>query len=455
MATAEFSPLVHTGGLGDAVAGLTGALAGLGVEITVVLPAYAALGEAGEAGAGVGPAERVRKTQVGEIPVWLVDDPPSFGRDGIYGPQPGTAYADEWRRWGRFAQAVAGLAGDFDLVHCHDSQLGLVPHLTPVPCVFTVHNAGYPLTGPLDQVVEELGLPSALAEPLSLLEFHGLANYLKAGLIGAVQATTVSPGYARELALDEEVASGLDGVIRQLKRPLRGILNGIDTERFDPARDPDLPKGFDVDELAGRTVARQQLVDRIGMDGSGMLFGMVGRLTHQKGIELIDSVIDPLVEEGMRLVVMGSGEEDSTVRAWSDRHPGAVVHMPFERSLARLISAGCDAALMPSRFEPGGLANLYAMRYGCVPVVRLTGGLADSVIDEDEAPGQGNGFGFRAFLAAELAKTVRRAMRYHQHLPGLWEQMQRRGMAIDWSWQRAAVSYRELYASVLGTPGSG
>ncbi len=448
VATAELSPLVRTGGLGDAVAGLSRALA-RSADVTVVLPRYPAVADVGVRGPAAGPAAAVYTADLDGLPLLLVDDPEAFDRPGTpYGPTPGSEHEDSWWRWARFSLAVAAIAGGYDAVHLHDAHVGAVALVSPVPAVFTVHNPAHPVLGPLAETAALLGLgPEATALETGSLEWYGRANYLKAGLVGAAQATTVSPTFAVELAGTAEESFGLGALVRSLAPPLVGILNGIDAGVWDPAADPRLPAPYSADDLTGRADARAELLERAGLD-DGMLFGNVGRVSAQKGFPIVDPVVDDLVEEGFRLVMVGNGDLDPMLDAWVARHPGAVAHFEFGDEMARLTFGGADAYLMPSAFEPSGLGQLYAMRYGCPPVVRLTGGLADSVVDVDEDPGAGTGLGFRPYVAAEVAKTIRRAMRYRAAFPNLWAGMQRRGMEADWSWDRQAREYLELFDRV-------
>ncbi len=449
VATAELSPLARTGGLGDAVAGLSRALQRAGIDVMVAMPRYPDLADIGEPGAGAGPARAVYRGAYQGLPLALIDDPEAFDRPGTpYGPSPGMEHGDSWWRWGRFALAVAEVAEDADLVHLQDAHTGAVALISPVPCVFTVHNPAHPVLGPLLDAGMLLDVGGDATAPEGALEWYGRANYLKAGLVGSAQATTVSPTFAMELAGPADESFGLGDVVRALDPPLAGILNGIAAEQWDPATDPLLPAPFSADDLAGRTAARAALVKRAGLS-DGTVFGNVGRVSAQKGYPILDGSIDDLVAEGFRFVQVGNGDLDEMVDAWADRHPRAVAHFAFDDDIARLTFGGADAYLMPSRFEPSGLGQLYAMRYGCPPVVRLTGGLADTVVDLDEAPGSGTGFGFRPYLVAEAAKTIRRAMRYHQAFPDLWAAMQRRGMSEDLSWQRRAREYVDLYRAVL------
>lgn len=446
LVSAEFAPLATTGGLGDAIAGIGHALERLGLGVTVLMPRYQFLTALGEARPGEGPARALYRHQEGELQVLLVDDPEAFDRPGIYGPEPGTGYPDEWWRWARFCQAAAALSGQFDIVHLHDAQTAVTALLGSSPAVLTLHNAAYPVMGPFDEAVALLGDAPGLSERL---EWYGQANYLKAGILAADQVTTVSPGYARQIAEDPEVSSGLNEQIAALDHPVVGIMNGIDVDRFDPATDTAIPAPFDAGDLSGRVAARTELLEQTGLDGSGVVFGMVGRMARQKGLELLDPVIDDLIDRGLRLVAVGNGNEDYKVDAWVERAPHAVWHAPYTEELARLVWAGSDSFLMPSLFEPGGLGNLYAMRYGAPPVVRFTGGLANTVVDAVSGPGSANGFGFDDYTPEALEATVLRAMDVLRNQPELWAALQRVGMTTDWGWDPAARRYLEVYQGVL------
>lgn len=443
VATPEFAPLATTGGLGNAIAGLASALHDRGHDVTVALPRYSAIDVAATPAGG--PWHR---TDVEGVTVMLYEDGEAFFRSGLYGPIPGTAYDDNWWRFGRFSMAVADLAAGFEVVHLNDAHVGPVTLLTSTPTVMTLHNAAHGLLGPLVEVVELLGVDPAVAEPGAALEWYGEASYLKAGIVGATRVSTVSPTHARELA-DDATSFGLGGLIRSLPHPVTGILNGISSNRWDPATDATLPQPFSAHDLSGRRASRAALLSWTGL-ADGVIFGNVGRMSAQKGLHLLDPDLDALVDEGVRLVLMGNGEIDEMVDGWVANHPRAVVHVPYDATRSRLVFAGSDSYLMPSAFEPSGLGQLYALRYGAPPVARLTGGLADCVIDIDEDLARGNGLGFRSFGSATVAKTMRRAMRYREGFPDLWTAMQRRGMTAEWSWWARAAEYEALFAAAAG-----
>lgn len=452
MAAAECSPLARTGGMGEAVAGLAKAAAARGIEVTVAIPRYRHLFDTGTVAEDTPvPAYRY---QLGEVEVLLIDDAAAFDRPGIYGPKPGDAYEDEWFRWGRFSVAVARLATGFDLVHLHDGHVGSVALLTDVPTVLTIHNASYPLLGPLTEAADELGVFWQDRMLGGALEWYGQANYLKAGIVGATVVTTVSPTFAAQITNDASVTGGLSEVINWLEHPVVGIVNGIDTESWDPQRDPILAAPFSAKKLKTRGESRAALFKEANLE-DGFLIGNVGRMTEQKGLHLIDADLDRLTEDGLRLVLIGNGNLDGMVDAWETRHPNAVRRFEYSEQLARMLYAGADAYFMPSQFEPCGIGQLYAMRYGCPPLVHFTGGLTDTVVDLDERPDEATGFGFRGFLPEEAVKTVRRAMRVHRTSKKEWKALQRRGMTRDLSWDHAALDYLTIYETAIGSPETG
>lgn len=445
IAAAECSPLARTGGLGEAVFGLASALVRLGADVTVAMPRYRHLTEAGTP---VTEPTVARLIDNQGVRVLALEDEEAFDREGIYGPTPGTVYEDEWWRWGRFAARIADLASSYDLLHVHDGQPAPAVLLTDTPSVLTVHNSAYPLLGPLKEAATLLGVDAVHRRLGGSLEWYGHANYLKAGIAGADRVTTVSPSFARQLSEDAEVSSGLSEVIKWLDHPVIGILNGIDVGNWTPSTDPALATPFTPGRPSGKKANKQALLKRARLD-DGFLLGNVGRMTEQKGLGLLDPDLDTLVEEGCRFVLVGNGDMDATVDGWAERHPRAVWHTVYDEEIARQVFAGSDGYLMPSRFEPCGLGQMYAMRYGSIPIARLTGGLADTVIDLDESPATSTGFGFRFFDSRELVKTIRRARRIHDKSRSLWRAMQRRGMDADWSWDRAAGEYLDVYRLVV------
>jgi starch synthase len=442
-AAAELSPWIRTGGLGDAVAGLAAALARKGHDVTVALPAYGDLTLLGEPPPGESDGSWVELEASG-VRVLAWRDDAAFERPGVYGPVPGTAYDDNWWRYGRFARAVADVADDYELVHLHDPHAGAATLLIDRPTVYTIHNAAHHLLGPLDEAADVLGLEDG---SIDSMEWYGQANYLKAGIVGATRVTTVSPSHAAELSV-EATSFGLSGVVASIGHPVVGILNGIDVTRWDPTRDPALPAEFSVDDIGGRSLVRTALLEDTQLD-DGIIFGNVGRMARQKGLDLLDPILHRLVDDGLRLVLIGNGELDPMVDTWVEEYPHKVIHLPYTEEWARLISAACDAYLMPSEFEPCGLGQLYAMRYGAPPVVHMTGGLADSVIDLEEGAEIANGFGYRVHSAIGLEDALGRAMLVFRDEPETWARLQRNGMSTDWSWAARSEDYLAVYEDAM------
>lgn len=446
LASAELAPFVSTGGLGDVVAGLAGALVRSGHDVTVAVPDYRLIATDPSRFRSQGVWRTLEREG---LSIRLFRDE-GFDRLGVYGPAPGTSYEDNWERFGRFCLAIAKLAPKYDVVHAHDAHTGPLALITGAPVVYTVHNASHQMLAPLADTAALLGLGPDATRLGGPLEWYGDASFLKAGMVGAARVTTVSPGHAAELAVDDS-SFGLGGVVRSLEHPIVGIMNGIDTTTWNPETDQAIPANYSAKRLTARQESRAALLDRADVE-DGMLVGNVGRMARQKGLDLLTPYINQLIEEGLRLVLVGNGELDHVVDGWVDDHKDAVAHLPYSEDLARLVSAGADAYLMPSRFEPSGLGQMYAMRYGCPPIVRLVGGLRDSVIDIDEDPAHGTGFGFRTYDAASLAKTIRRAMRLRASHMRMWKRLQINGMTTDFSWDARAVEYESVYRAVGSEP---
>ncbi len=448
LAASEFSPLVRTGGLGEAVAGIAGALVKAGHDVSVALPRYRHLMALGVESEPAGPARTTYRHETGGVEVILVDDPPAFDRDGIYGDSHGEGYDDQWLRFGGFSAAVRAISHDYEVVHLHDAHAGPAALDNPTPTVFTIHNSAYGIFGPLAETAAVVGVDSRHTAPGANLEWWGQANFLKAGIAASDRVTTVSPSFARQLTEDASISGGLDGVIRALPHPVAGIVNGLNPDEWNPRTDTAVTAPFTPNRPYPRKATRQALLAEAGL-ADGILFGNVGRMAEQKGLHLLAPAIDLLVGEGLRLVLVGDGDLNPMVDSWVERHPHAIWHAPYEERLSRVVSAGADFYLMPSRFEPCGIGQIYAMRYGAPPVVRLTGGLNDTVIDLDESPADATGFGFRDFRHEELIKTVRRAMRIFRQSRGEYRRLQRNGMLTDFSWGAAAQHYLVAYEQAM------
>lgn len=477
MVATEMVPLAKTGGLADVVGALSAALRANGHEVRAAIPFYASVGP-GKTGATVDPvteveipmpdgpvAGRVLLARGGSlpVPVYLVECARYFGRPGIYDdPATKEGYPDNAERIFFFNRALlealprAGFT--VDVLHAHDHQAApLVSYRRLLPAkmallgspatVMTIHNLGYQGIFARD-TFDASGLPGSLFESMSPFEFHGMVNLMKMGICHAEQITTVSPRYAYEITTSAEYGCGLEGVLRERAGDLTGILNGIDTTVWNPAVDTLIPFRYDRASLAGKAENRSALRKRFGLPAaSGPLIGAVARLTQQKGFDLLLDILPEVLKMDLQLAILGTGSEDyhRRLRAAADAHPDRFgLVLGFDDALAHLIEAGSDAFLMPSRYEPCGLNQMYSLVYGTVPVVRATGGLADTVVDIDEDDARGNGFVFRSYEPVELLRTMRRCMRYFGDRK-LWSSMMANGMAADFSWGRSAAEYVSVY----------
>lgn len=469
----EVYPLIKTGGLADVAGALPPALARRGIEVRTLLPGYpAVMKKLGpdtrllhDYQALLGVPARLLAATVEGLELVIIDSPPLYDRPGgPYGDPSGRDHPDNWRRFGALGRAAVdiamGLVPEFlpDLVHAHDWQAGLAPaylrfYGVPRPSVMTIHNIAFQGGFP-PSVFQALELPPQAAG-LHGVEFHGGVGYLKAGIANASAITTVSPTYAEEIKTPA-YGMGLDGLISARASELHGIVNGIDTTVWNPETDPHLPATYSARKLAARAQNRTALAGRFGLhNDDSPLFVLVSRLTWQKGIDLLAWITaQDIVRAGHRLAVLGSGDSglETTFRALAAEFPGRVgAVIGYDEPLAHLMQAGGDAILIPSRFEPCGLTQLYGLRYGCVPIVARTGGLADTVIDANIAAlnaGAATGFQFTPVDAAPLAAAIRRATGLMRDRPA-WTALQRQGMKSDVSWDKSAAAYADLYASLL------
>jgi starch synthase len=460
-ATAEALPYFKTGGLADVGRSLPDALVAAGHDVRLVLPAYGFL-------AGLlGGARRVCRLAVpwpgGHRPADVLLHAPPSGAAAVFirplgffnGRRPYEPVAGDplslGRRFAFFCRAVAAYARHegMDVVHLNDWQTGLVPLFglmdgLDAATLFTIHNLAY--QGNFDpRLVTEAGIAPEFMRTENGLEFYGQASFMKAGIALADRVSTVSPTHAREIRT-QEYGAGLHGLLTFRRRVLHGVLNGIDTETWDPERDPFLPARYKARDLAGRQAIRRELVSRTGLSGDGPILGMVTRLVWQKGIDVLLATIPEIVRQGCRVVILGHGEPgyEHALAAVAAEHPGSVVvQFGFDEPLAHLVYAGADLFLMPSMYEPCGLGQLIAQRYGTPPVARRTGGLADTI--EDGV----TGFLFDEPTAEALAAAVRRACDVRR--TPLWPALQAACMRLDHSWRTSARQYEHLYHLALGT----
>lgn len=454
MIASEATPFAKTGGLADVVGALPIALERLGHEVVLILPKYKGI--------------TARQATIGRrIPVLLIEHDGHFGREHLYGTKDGD-YPDNLERFSFFGwralERLNDLAFKPDVLHLHDWQSALVPVylasayrddpvLGEVPTVLTIHNVSYQGIFPKSEF-PKLGLPWELFH-MEGLEYYDQINLLKGGLMFARRLNTVSPTYAQEIQTPE-YGCGLDGVLRKRRQDLVGILNGIDTAAWDPAADRALTAPFSARDLAKKAVNKRALQKAFGLPESAKtpLVGMVTRLAAQKGLDLVAAAVAEIARLGAQLILLGTGDRPfhEQFEALAKQYPSALgLRLAFDDRAARQIYGGADLFLMPSRFEPCGLGQMIAMRYGTLPLVRRTGGLADTVVDLTSQPAQGNGFVFEAAEPAELVGALRRALAlFADHRA--WTAAVQRAMAIDWSWERAARSYVELYRQqMVGT----
>jgi starch synthase len=484
--TAELYPWVKSGGLGDVAAALPPALMSLDIDVRLLLPGFSGFLDAFDEITDVArlptpfAGERVRvvraKVPGSGLQAYLIDHPPFYDRPGNpYTAPDGSDWPDNHRRFGLYSWIAAALARGADrdwrpqLLHCHDwhgalapAYLALSPPAEPRPqTILTIHNLAYRGIFP-GAIFPELGLPPEFFS-VDGIEFYGQASFLKAGLYFADHLTTVSPTYAREIQTPE-FGWGLDGLLRTRAADLTGILNGVDPRIWDPRHDADLPQSYGVDDApAGKRAAKAALCRRLGLAASdeAPLYGVVSRLTPQKGLDLLLAGLPGLVTGGGRLALLGSGDSDleQGFSAASRTHSGRVAtEFGYDEALAHLIVGGADVIIMPSRFEPCGLTQLYGLRYGALPLVRRVGGLADTVVDATAltlSDGSATGFMFDGLSPAALVEAADRAVDLMRQ-PPIWRRMITRAMTRDFSWKVAAQRYLRLYRAMEAsapTPG--
>ncbi|HEU5360806.1 MAG TPA: glycogen synthase GlgA [Candidatus Deferrimicrobiaceae bacterium] len=476
IASSEIVPFAKTGGLADVTGSLPKALRKIGVEADCVLPLYRAVDREKFLLEQSGPPIRVlighreeagvvMETDAGDgAKAFLLSNARYFDREFLYGTKDGD-YVDNCERFAFFCRAImewiVRSGRPYDILHCNDWQTALVPAYVKTlyshqaafrstGTVFTVHNLGYqglfwnhdlPLTG----LGWELFTPKAL-------EFYGKLNVLKAGLVFSDILTTVSDTYSREIQT-AEYGHGLEGVLYERRADLFGILNGVDYEDWNPETDPLVAARYSRDDLSGKRVCREDLLAEFGWTGpvTEPVIGVIGRLTAQKGFDLIEQIGDWLATQPVRVVVLGTGERkyEEAMAEFGRLHPDKIsLRFAFDNRLAHKIEAGSDIYLMPSRYEPCGLNQIYSLKYGTVPVVRNTGGLADTVVDADEDPARGTGFKFGGYDTADLKDALSRALAAYADRKR-WEAIVKRGMAKDFSWEASARGYLSVYEKAL------
>jgi starch synthase len=475
VASAEAVPYAKTGGLADVAGALPKALRRIGIEADCILPYYRCVGRDRFPLSGPGleisvllghreePGIVEETAGEGGARVFLVGNDRYFDREFLYGTRDGD-YVDNCERFTFFCRGVMEWilrsGRRYDVIHCHDWQTALIPvyvktlyadfePIRSVGTVYTVHNLGYqglfwnhdlPMTG----LGWDLFTPQGL-------EFYGKLNLMKGGLLFADILSTVSATYSREIQ-KEEHGHGLEGVLYERREDLFGIVNGIDYEEWNPAADRWIAANYTAADLTGKRACRRDLLAEFGLpEGDEPVIGIIGRLTVQKGFDLVEQAGEWLAGQPLRLVILGSGERryEDAISDLGRKYPDRIaIRVAYDNALAHKIEAGADAYLMPSRYEPCGLNQIYGLKYGTVPIVRNTGGLADTVLDADDNPGEGTGFVFHEYDLGEMKDAISRTLAAFADRPR-WEGIVRRGMEKDFSWEASARQYVGLYEMAL------
>lgn len=459
-ASSEAAPFAKTGGLADVGASLPGALGEISCRVTVVLPFYKSVKgmNLSLAPFSTGEFNFFLHEEKGIEHVFVANDD-YYGRGNLYS-EPGGDYPDNDLRFSYFSRAVVSFMEKHlpapDIAHCNDWQTGLVPlylkmRNSKIKTLFTVHNIGY--QGLFAQEnLDRIGVPRRFYN-INGIEYYKKISFLKAGIVYSSAISTVSKGYAREI-LTPEFGCGMDGILKTRASDLYGIVNGVDYSDWDPAVDTHIAKNYGSGTLDGKRECKKDLIKEAKMPPQTLerpLIGVISRLAEQKGIDLVVEAAEDIIKSGASIVILGTGDAkyNNLCRNIAARHPEYVSsHITFNNALAHKIEAGCDMFVMPSRYEPCGLNQLYSFRYGTLPVVRATGGLEDTVVDIDADAENGNGIKFERAAKEDLMDAVSRAIELYKDKPR-WEAIQKRIMKLDFSWKASASHYKELYTKLL------
>lgn len=481
--TSEVEPFVKTGGLADVSASLPQTLRELGHEIRIAAPRYGSISERKfkihdvirlkEIEVPIG--ERIKVANVNssfiantkaKVQVYFIANKEYFGRHGIYtSPDTKKDYADNDERFIFFSRSVLEtlkrLGWKPDIIHCNDWQTGLIPAYVKtiyrddpffknVKTVFTIHNLAYQGVFPAESF-KKTGLPDSLFTHEGL-EFYEKLSFMKSGLVYSDVITTVSEKYAEEICTSEEYGCGLEGVIQKRKSQLHGIVNGIDYEIWNPQTDTLIPVRYDAHSIDSKVENKKALLKKFNLifKENVPVIGMISRLVDQKGLDLIEDISEDMLKLDMKFVLLGAGEKQyqDFFESLHKKHPTKVgVYFGYSDEMAHLIEAGSDMYLMPSKYEPCGLNQLYSLKYGTVPIVRATGGLEDTIVDVDSSA-SGTGFKFKKYEAKELLKAIQRALKLYQD-QNAWKKIMRNGMAQNFSWETSAKKYASLYRTLV------
>lgn len=469
----EAAPFARTGGLGDVAGALPKALSRFGHDVRLILPLYRAVdarrhrlrviaeGLSIPAASGSQAVDVLEGNLSSGAPVYFVCHDPSFDRDGLYQTLSAEDYPDNAERFALFCRAALEVCRRVDfqpeVLHANDWQTAALPiylkttlrsdhFFQRTATVFTIHNLGFQGFFP-PEALPELMLPRELFTPAGL-EFYGKGNLLKGGLLFADVLNTVSRRYSQEIQTADQ-GFGLDGVLKERHSDLFGVLNGIDPEEWSPAGDPHIAAHYTVDNVSGKARCKADLQRRLKLPvrATVPLFGVISRLTEQKGLELLCDILETLMALNVQLVLLGSGEKnlEAAFREAAAKYPSRLaVRIGFDLPLSHRIEAGADLFLMPSRYEPCGLNQMYSLAYGTIPVVRATGGLDDTIVHFDPATGQGNGFKFEEATATAFLQAIWQALALYRE-KALWPRLITNAMMADFTWDRSAREYEQLY----------
>ena len=482
MFSAEASPFAQDGGLGDVVGSLPKELKKLGVDPVVVLPAYAVALQ--HKAFGIHPCEMVKSFDVrmgkrmervevfqtrlnnSDVDVYLIGSRKFFNRPGIYNdPDTGEGYSDNGVRYTFFMKAgvelLIRLSKPVDIVHCHDSQTALIPGMIrmnygrsafykDVGSLFTIHNLAYQGIYP-KRILHYADIDYKHFYPTSAFEYWNKVNFMKAGILMSDKVNTVSQTYAVEIQSSNEFGHGLEGVLQSRKKDVSGIVNGIDYEEWNPEKDPLISANFSGKDLSGKAECKKYVQKYFRLPSkrrSTPLIGLISRLVDQKGLDLIAEAAPEIAALKIHLVILGVGQKkyhrmlQEIVSQYPDNF---AIQLTFDNALAHRIQAGCDMLLMPSRYEPCGLGQLVSLRYGTIPIVRATGGLADTIVPYENH--RGTGFNFTGYSAEEMIDALKMAVSIYKNADQ-WKNLMVRAMAEDWSWKRSAEGYKRLYRNI-------
>lgn len=479
MLGAEVYPFSKVGGLGDVLGALPPTLAQLGHKVQLFTPGYGCIDYRKHNISGthirfeVGLGDQTYPCRIAKYchpetenyTIYFIRNETLFAERGIYSDPQGEPYADNPERFFLFQKACIRLLHTLqdqpDIIHCHDNHTGLVPALlktlpqnvdrfADVKTIFTIHNIAYQGICSLKKKVL-LGLPDYLFKPMAVLEWWGQINPLKGGIRLSDIVTTVSPAHAREITTDEQLSAGLKGVINSRPDKVKGILNGVDYTEWDPARDSHLYAAYSAADMAGKKVNKQQLLKETSLAYKlhrKPLIGMVSRLVEQKGLDLLIESLPEILKADIAMIILGSGEQKyhrALQKIASEHADHFYLEFAYNNPLAHKIYAASDLFLMPSRYEPCGISQMFALKYGAVPLAHRTGGLADTIKPWDGK--QGNGFLFNSYKSAALLKELHTALGVYRQKKS-WQQLQQNGMSADFSWQRSAQQYLRLYRNL-------